>query len=237
MVVLILAGVVYSLILRPEPNIILSSSIYHSVDTYQEATKEALKTLENRNKLTFDADQLNQALQQQFPEISSVRADLPFIGQTPAINIEVAPPAFILAGAKGTYGAGKRTIVDSKGKVIGLQPQFPTIKDLPLITDEAGFDPRSGQTVLSQSEINFILAVITQLEKAKIPIDSLTLPKVAQQLDLRTTDRKYYVKFYLGGDALVQSGQFLAARENFDSTKKQPKQYLDVRVAGKIFYK
>jgi len=41
----------------------------------------------------------------------------------------------------------------------------------------------------------------------------------------------------MGGDALVQTGQFLAARKEFDISKKQPPEYLDVRVSGKIFYK
>jgi hypothetical protein len=70
-----------------------------------------------------------------------------------------------------------------------------------------------------------------------VSIKSLTLPKSVQELDLHTSDRTYFVKFYLGGDALQQTGQFLAARHQFDITNSQPAEYLDVRVAGKIFYK
>jgi hypothetical protein len=70
-----------------------------------------------------------------------------------------------------------------------------------------------------------------------VSVSSLTLPKTAQELDLRTKDRPYYVKFYLGGDALLQAGQFLATRRQFDTSNTQPAEYLDVRVEGKIFYK
>jgi hypothetical protein len=63
------------------------------------------------------------------------------------------------------------------------------------------------------------------------------LPPKAQELDLRASDQSYYVKFYLGGDAMIQTGQYLAARQKFAQTKQQPGEYLDVRVSGKIFYK
>ena len=128
-------------------------------------------------------------------------------------------------------------VVDSKGTVIGPSADFPSVKDLPLISDETGFETVVGRSVLSRSDIDFITTVIAQARAAKVPIASLALPKLAQELDLRTTDRKYFVKFYLGGDALTQSGQFLAARQKFDSTKKQPNQYLDVRISGKIFFR
>jgi hypothetical protein len=70
-----------------------------------------------------------------------------------------------------------------------------------------------------------------------VTITSLSLPSKPSELDLRTKDRPYFVKFYMGGDALTQAGQFLAARAQFDRQNHQPADYLDVRVAGKIFYK
>jgi hypothetical protein len=63
------------------------------------------------------------------------------------------------------------------------------------------------------------------------------LPSTAEELDIHTPDRPYYVKFYLAGDALLQTGQYLASRHQFDTTNSQPAEYLDVRIPGKIFYK
>lgn len=235
-ILLVLSGVVYSLILRPEPAIILSSTAYHPTNSYKDAAAATLKSLKNRNKLTFDEASLVKVLKLQFPEINEVSANLPLFGQTATIHIEIAQPSLVLRGAEGTSTAAERFIIDAKGTVVGPQSNFPSIKELPLITDETSFEAGIGQSVLSLSDVNFILTIIAQLKTAKVPIASLTLPRLAQEIDLRTADHSYYVKFHLGGDALTQSGQFLAARRQFDQTKKQPLRYLDVRVNGKIYY-
>jgi len=217
-------------------NIVLTSKEIRGVETYKKL-EEALKGLKNRNKLTFDKKGLTTELKQQFPEISNVTVELPLFGQVPSIRLSIAKPSLVLKGAEGTIGAAERLIVDAKGTLIGSQQNFPSVKDLPLITDETGFVANIGQPILSLSDVSFILNVLAQAEKAKVPIASLTLPKLAQELDLRTSDRNYFVKLYLGGDALLQAGQFLAARAQFDKQNSQPSQYLDVRVPGKIYFK
>jgi hypothetical protein len=225
-ILLIVAGLI-NLYLRPEPKIIVSSTVYRPTNIYRTKVEPTFKNFKNRNKLTFDEKNLVASLKQQFPEISQVQVELPILGQTPKVRIDVASPSLVLQGL----------IVDAKGRAIGSLSEFPNIKNLPQVIDESGIKVRTGQSVLSASEVNFILTVVALCQKAQIPIASLTLPKLPQQLDLRTTDRPYYVKFYMGGDALVQTGQFLAARKEFDISKKQPPEYLDVRVSGKIFYK
>ncbi|MBI4033406.1 hypothetical protein HY379_00210 [Candidatus Saccharibacteria bacterium] len=236
-IVAILAAAAYSLILSPQPTTVLNSTVYRTKDAYNDAAITILKQLKNRNKLTFDENSLEAALKRQFPEVSSAAVDLPLFGRSPTVRITIAKPSLILKGAEGTVGDGQRLIIDSKGTVIGPVSDFPAIQDLPLITDETGYEARVGRSALSLSDVNFILTVIAQANNAKVPIASLILPTLAQEVDLRTTDRGYFVKFYLAGDALVQSGQFLAARKNFEQTKKDPAQYLDVRVFGKVFYK
>ena len=236
-IVIILAGIAYNLLVRSEPKIALNSTALHSTETYRQAVVSALKGLKNRNKLTFDKKGLTTELKQQFPEISNVTVELPLFGQVPSIRLSIAKPSLVLKGAEGTIGAAERLIVDAKGTLIGSQQNFPSVKDLPLITDETGFVANIGQPILSLSDVSFILNVLAQAEKAKVPIASLTLPKLAQELDLRTSDRNYFVKLYLGGDALLQAGQFLAARAQFDKQNSQPSQYLDVRVPGKIYFK
>ncbi len=115
--------------------------------------------------------------------------------------------------------------------------QLPQIKNLVRLDDQSGFTTQVGKQVLSSQSVNFINNMLAQLQRAKIPVKSLILPKQAQELDLRTNDRPYYVKFYLSGDVLYETGQFLASRHYFDQNHKQPQRYLDVRLGGKIFYK
>lgn len=236
-VLALIAGLIYGLALQSNPKVILNSEAYHSPREYHQVAQTSLKNFKNRNKLTFDATSLTQALKEKFPEISQVGVELPLFGRAPTIRIEVDKPSLALKPSAENSASSPSLIVDAKGTVVGSISSFSSIGDLTLINDESGVGASVGQSILSQSEVNFILVVVAQAKRARVPIQSLTLPKLAQQLDLRTTDRTYFVKFYLGGDALTQSGQFLAARQHFDKTNRQPSAYLDVRVNGKVFYK
>jgi hypothetical protein len=229
--------VVYGLSLVSKSQIEVNSEAYRPRAVYQQAANQIITSPKYRTKLTFDEKTLQDALRQKFPEISSVSADLSLLSRKPKLHITLADPSLVFQGTAGTYGARFRMIIDAKGTVVGPVADFTSIKDLPVVYDETGFGARKGESALSRSDVNFMLTIIAQAKKAKIPIKSLTFPKSAQELDLRTTDKPYYVKFYLGGDPLLQSGQLLAARHQFDKSGKQPKQYLDVRVSGKIFYK
>jgi hypothetical protein len=105
------------------------------------------------------------------------------------------------------------------------------------VTDQSGFSANAGQQVMSADSVKFVNALVAQLKHANVPISEIILPPLAQELNLKISDRPYYVKFYLGGDVLQQTGQFLATRKQFSQTNTQPAEYLDVRVPGKIFYK
>lgn len=232
----VMAVAIYALVLQSNPIINVSSTLYHQPDVYREAAQASLQSLKNRNKLTFDSQAVAESLKTKFPEIINASIDVPLIGQTPTLRIEVAKPALMLKLAADNTPE-ETLIIDSKGTVIGPSSKFQAVKDLPLVYDESGLAHDVGKSILSQTEVSFILTLLAQAKNTNVPIESLTLPRSAQQLNLRSSDRNYYVKFYLGGDALTQSGQYLAAREHFDKTKKQPKQYLDVRVNGKVYFK
>jgi hypothetical protein len=236
-VVAVIALAIYGLSLDAKPDVEVDSDTYRPGLAYKQAAAEAMNGLKYRTKLTFDEKALSDKLKRKYPEISSVSADLSLFSRTPKLHIAVAQPSLVFEGTAGTFGANQHMIVDAKGTVVGPASDFASIRGLPSIRDDTGFGARTGESALSRSDVDFILTIIAQAKKAKLPIKSLTFPRSAQELDLRTADRPYYVKFYLSGDPLLQSGQFLAARHQFDQQNKQPKQYLDVRVSGKIFYK
>jgi len=230
-VAVILFCLVYSLIIKPNPKLLASDTSYHSADVYRQAIASKLKALRNKNKITLDENGIKTALVKEFPEIADVSIELPLLGQTPTVRLDVSKPALFLVSG------GQNYIIDSQGRVAGKTSDLPQIKNLATVADQSGFAAEAGKQVLSTAEINFIEVVIAQAKHGGVPIQSLTLPPLAAELDLRASDRGYFVKFFLGGDALQQAGQYLAARHNFDQTGAQPGQYLDVRVSGKIFYR
>jgi len=222
---------IYSLIVSSTPEVSVNSEAYHSLETYTAATIVQLGQLTNRTKITLNEKQIADALKKQHPEITNVGIELPIIGQKPRVKIEVGLPVLKLDSASHLY------VVNDEGVVIGETSRFSGTDALPTVKDESGFEISTGRAVLQSSAVGFIKSLKAQLDKSQIPISSISLPPRAQELDLRTADRPYYVKFFLGGNAATQVGQYLATRQQLDKDGTNPSEYMDVRVQGKAFYK
>jgi cell division septal protein FtsQ len=230
-VALLLILLAYSLIIKPSAKVEPSSQIFHQISDYRAATDKILRGLRYSNKVTFSEQSVVEQLQKQFPEIVSARIELPIFAQTPVVHLKIADASFVLNSNGQSY------IIDSEGVAVAKSSGYPNSQKLIKVEDQSGFVVDVGKQVMSAGAVNFINTLTKQSERSKVTISSMTLPKLAQELDLRTADRSYYVKFYLGGDVYLQAGQFLSSRKQFDDTNSQPAEYLDVRIPGKIFYK
>jgi cell division septal protein FtsQ len=231
LVALLLVALLYSLFVKDTPKVVLSSDIYHPVGVYSDAAHKYLSSVKNRNKITLNAQAIVNSLKKQFPEISDASVELPIMAETPVLHINIAKPSFILNNNNSSY------IVSSDGVAVAAASQLSTAKSLAVVTDQSGFNAQAGEQVVSATSVKFINTLMLQMKHANMPVTQLILPPLAQELDLRTSDKSYYVKFYLAGDVQQQAGQFLATRHQLDSTNVQPTEYLDVRVPGKVFYK
>ena len=223
--------VVFNFLVTSPPRINIDDSSYRAQQTYESAVREEFADLRGKSKITLNTQKVADNLKQRFPEISKVTIGVPLVGSTVTVNIEVAKPVLKLVSGGGVY------VINTSGVASGLADDLPAAGNLPLVLDESGFSVSVGQPVLEAASVNFIKSLSEQLKMANVPIASLTLPPRAKELDLRTSDQPYYVKFYLGGDAAAQIGQYLATRQQFANDGTIPSQYLDVRVQGKAFYK
>jgi hypothetical protein len=226
----LLAGLFYSLTIKPTPKIVLNSEVYHSSSTYKQAAQEYLSSIKNRNKVTFDDQSVIDSMQRQFPEIASSYVELPVFAQSPIVHLNISQPSLILTSNNNSL------VVTADGFAVNEAGKFSGQK-LPVVQDQSGFNPQAGKQVMSASSVKFISNLLVELKHANVQVSQLFLPPKAQELDMRTVDQPYYVKFYMGGDVLQQSGQFLAARHQFQKDDTKPAEYLDVRVAGKVYFK
>lgn len=221
---------IYSLLVSPKAKVVVDLPIYHPTSEYTSFTMSKLTALENKNKITFNKERLAENLIAQFPEIRNVNIELPIFGQNPVIRIYVAKPAFLLRSE------GREYLLVSNGVALGQKEDYKNLPSLITIDDESGYKATIGQKILSDNDILFLQTLNAQLNRSKISLKNLVLSKSPQEVNLYTEDAKYYTKFYMGGDATLQAGQYLAAKNAFKS-QPSPSTYLDVRVSGKIFYK
>jgi hypothetical protein len=85
--------------------------------------------------------------------------------------------------------------------------------------------------------VAFIQEVAGQLKAKNMAIDSLTLPALADELDVRVKGLPYFIKFNIQANPRQSAGAFLAAKQHLDSQHVTPSQYVDVRVEEKAYYK
>lgn len=200
---------------------------------YEAAAHEAFDNVFNRNKLTVNTGKITADLQQRFPELAVVSISLPFMGTHPVVYIQPATPQLILASKNGMY------ILDSNGRALLSANQATQLESLkiPVVQDESSLILEAGKIVLPRATVAFITEVVGQLQAKKIEIASLTLPPGANELHVRPAGVGYYVKYNVHGKAREEAGAYLAVKARLESERKAPKEYIDVRVENKVYYK
>lgn len=195
-------------------------------------TSEFEKSILNKSKLTFNAQPTVSALQKQFPEVDNAVVTLPFIGHRPVVHIAVSSPAFILATHSGAYYLSANGV-----PLVRVSEVKNQIQGLATVSDESNIPINPGQQALPTDTVSFITGLIQQLQATNTEIDSLSLPQAANEVQLRLKEQPYYVRFNTLQDARTQVGTFLAVKERLEGGKDQPKEYIDVRVEERAYYK
>lgn len=239
----VLASAVYATTLSTTPKIVAlghaaSSPFLQKNSVYSQAAEVLLrKSPSSRNKITINAQAIAAEMEQQFPELTDVSVALPLVGHHPTIYIQPTGAAFILA----TAGHGS-FLVDDSGRALVNVNQVPSLVRLrlPVVQDQSGLAVSRGAAVLPATSVSFIKTVIGQLGAKQVALTGLVLPASASELDVQVRDggHSYRVKFNTQtNNARQQVGTYLAVRQKLQAGNTAPASYVDVRVAGRAYYK
>ena len=239
--IVIVVIVINNLILSSTPRVIAVASgsqqyFLHSKADYEASIASILKqSVWNTTKLTINAEGVGKKIQEQFPELASVSVALPLLGHRPVVYIAPNQPALIISAHNDSF------IVDTSGTAVLPVTQLPSGAKLtlPVVTDQAGVQILAGHQALTADNVAFIQQVSAQLKAGGVSISSLTLPRVASELDVYISGQPYFVKFNMHAspeDARSQAGTFIAVQKKLQSESITPSQYIDVRVDGRAYY-
>lgn len=241
----VLTGVVlvvclgYNLFVSTNPRIILIGDVAEQAllqdrEVYNAAVRRTLShSVFNRSKLTFQTDKVRQSIEQEFPELESVRVSLPLMGIKPVIHIEPATPAVVLVASDGAS-----SVLDGSGRVISMDVgRVPQNESIAVVNDRSGLETVVGAQLLPRSNIEFIQSFLYQMREKKHVVESLTLPAGVQELEVRLRGSAYVVRVSLREDARQQAGALIATIEYLRDARVQPKRYIDLRVGERIFYR
>ena len=228
----ILVSVVYSTTLSTSPHVTFAGtdSPYRTSDDYRNGiTKVLQSSLFNNSKLTLNTSSTNNAILTAYPELDVASVSLPIIGRRPTVTLHVRQPALILTTSTNAY------VIDSAGKVVSEASKILSSSREALLTvqDQSGLEVTVGKQALTSQAVTFITAAQAQLKAKQITIVQATLPTTPNEIDFRLKDIGYFVKTDITGDARLQIGSFIAAKDDGIA----PGEYMDVRVEEKVFFK
>jgi hypothetical protein len=234
---IIALSLLFSLTLSSHPSVSTlgdEPSLYRPLEEYAAAAEELIGSAPgNHLKLTIDVRKIEQSLIERYPELSAAKLRLPVLGRKPNLVIDVSPPALLLTGSSKVY------VLDSSGTVVSEASNLPSEArtGLTIVKDQSGLDIEIGKQAVTSDTIGFIKIIKGQLEAKQLKILELTLPALANELDIRIDGLSYFIKTDVAGDARKQIGSFLAVKSNLESKRITPSEYIDVRAGEKVFYK
>lgn len=202
-------------------------------EAYRQAAIRAFTPFFNGNKLTVNAQKISADLRKQFPELQAVSISLPVIGNQPVVYIQPTIPELILVSSQGMF------LLDSNGRALISGNQVANLNeiDTPVVTDQSSLPLQVGQIALPRSTVAFVREVFEQLKAKGARASSLVLPPGTSELHVRLEGAGYYTRYNLHGNAREEVGAFLAVKARLDSERKTPREYIDVRVENKVYYK
>jgi len=234
----IIGSIGYLLTLNTTPKFIpldvTTSSLFQPTANYEAIGRDIFsKSVYSHTKLTIDTDKLARELENQLPELKSISVIIPLFSRRPVVQIQAAQPVLILVNQHGAF------VIDTRGRAVLKKSETPSgaLQGLPTVSDELGLEIQKGKSALPQHTVSFISQVVAQLRAKDITAKDFTLPAAANELHMRVDNQTYIVKFNLQADARQQVGTFLAVRDRLAGEKTVPKEYIDVRVEERAYYK
>lgn len=234
---IILIGIIYNTTLSANPQVIVNSvtdeqTFLRDKSVYQNALEEEFsRSWLSRSKITIDTQTIADNMTARFPELADVSVTLPLLGTRPVVQVEATRPALILTSASSAY------VLDQRGIVLMDARELKNPDKLLPVVDESGLTIEKGKPALTAGQVAYILELQRQLVAKNIAIKEVVLPAEAQQVNVYLKDKKYYGKFLFLTDSRVAAGGFIALQKDLQKKGITPKEYIDARLEGRLYYK
>jgi hypothetical protein len=233
-IILIIAGIYLSL-LGENPRLTISGPIYRSKEDYQKIVKDILSdNMRNRFKPLLMSKDIEDKILQSIPEAESVSVKSTFLGHDPEIKIYTSN---YLAYFNQT--GGQSLIISNSGRLLLPLSDTDYIdnNDTPILENATGVIGEAGEQFMSPNEANTFDKLNNQYKKSENIKPSYVLSEIPHELTVQEPGRGYVVKYLLEDDILQQFGALRAAEKRLQQTGQTPLEYIDVRIANKVFYK
>lgn len=177
------------------------------------------------NLLTFDSGGLESKLQQQNAAVRSVSV-LRKLPHTVVVEVALKQPSL------GWSTGDQKYLLDRDGTVIG---PFGN-STLPVVVDGSNLPVQSGQQVVSAHFVAFVGDLMPALAVDKVTVTGLNIKDTTLDLTV-ATNKGYNLIFDTSRAADDEVADLKAVQTLLKQQNKTPASYIDLRIAGKAYWK
>lgn len=209
-------------------------SLLRDRSVYEQAATEALgSSWLNGSKITVNTKQVSIDLRRRFPELSVAVVTIPLMDRRPVVEVAGAQPALSLRANNSAF------LLDETGRALVSDKDIPDVGSwkVPQVIDESSAKAKVGQGILPEQTVTFITTFVAQLQAKGLKVTELRLPSQASELQVKIDGSNYVIKTSTRSDPRQAAGTFLALKDKLAQLHTTPKEYVDVRVEEKAYYK
>lgn len=212
-----------------------SGGSYRSAEEYKKIVADALgKNFQNNLKLSLHTDDIEQELKKQLPEATSIAVYAPLFGRSPEVIITTAKPFAVLIQTD----APSYVLTDRGRVAIASTATSVDTTKLSTITNQSGTQYKLGDQLFKPEEMNSLRDLQFQYTKGTGEgMVAYILPTTPREIQVK--EGSYVARFGLSEDANIvqQFGALRAVQGQLTAKNITPKEYIDVRLATKVFTK
>lgn len=211
---------------------------YRSQTEYTTEVKNVLmSSLQYRNKLLFSTQAFTEDVRKRLPEVQHVSVGVPLGGRTLSVKLYTYPIVATVASG------GDNALLTSDGIIVAdgdLSSAERSIEPLRVRFSSPLESFESGQRVFTQNEVELLTLLQSELEGVRISGKPLEVQEVLfnvddGQLEVSFIDQPFIIKMSIYTDSRRQVGAAKATLNELGEDASLPKEYLDVRVQGRVF--
>lgn len=193
----------------------------------------------HRTKATFDSKSFEETLQRTLPEVTTATAVVPAVGLKLQVGLKIARPL-----CRVQLDTTRQGIVAENGVIVfeGPPEKIASIfSELKLLRVEPAVSLKTGDALLTTQEVDLVRRVNAEFDGSsndRPAVSEMTYEVTKRGMTARFEDAAYYIRFTtVDRDAPTQVGAALATLRQLLEQGGAPKEYIDVRVSGRVFVK
>jgi len=206
-----------------------ADQIYRTQAEYSSGANQALRSnFLQRSKFLFQSNDYQGAISDLFPEVAEVRSIVPVGGRTLNAHFVIKEPlAYVDAG-------NTRGIIDRQGVLVSLEDIDNTSLRVPLRMTSFDAERPIGSALLTVDEASLLQLIRDELKMIDHKVSAFDFDVESSRLTVRFDGKPYTARITTQSEHRQQVGTLKVALQALEGAEA-PKEYVDVRVLGRVF--